>query len=102
MNSFKNFIISFWGKVRPALLNLLQEKLLAYILTKLAVSSSGFKAWLVSLVVEEVIDVSDEYLIEPAFRKVGYYIEVIDGIRIYKRIEDAEDRGAWRDLINDV
>lgn len=103
---------SFWGSVKAALTyylktlkdklpSILQKKITRTILKKLAISG-GIKGWLIGFVVGELIEKGDEYLIEPAFRKIGYYIEVIDGTKVYKRIENAQDRDDWRDAVRDA
>lgn len=92
---------SFLASLKERLFLILKEKVTKAILKKLVISG-GLKGWLVSFVIEEILEEVDEHLIEPAFRKIGYGIDVHKGKKIYKRIENAEDRDDWRDVVNDV
>ena len=101
---------SFWGRILSALssptvknylVSFLQKNAIKYALKKLAIVG-GFKAWLISFVIEELIEEADEHLIEPAFRKIGYLGDVADGDKIYRKVKNAQDRDDWRDSIGDV
>ena len=97
----KEIFYKIWPRLKSGLLKYLEKNAVKFALKKLAIVG-GFKAWLIAFVVGELIEEADEHLIEPAFRKVGYLLEVVDGKRIYKRIENAQDRDDWRDHIGDV
>lgn len=97
----KKFLKDAWAGLKPALLNWLEKASIKFILKKLAIAG-GFKAWLITFVVGELIEEADEHLIEPAFRKVGFIIEVHEGKKTYAKLINAEDRDTWRDVVRDV
>lgn len=101
---------SFWGwllailsssEFKDALVKLLKKNVIKLALKKLAIVG-GIKAWLVSFVIEELVEEADEHLIEPAFRKVGYLGDYLDGAKVYKKVLNAEDVDEWLDAINSV
>lgn len=63
---------------------------------------SGFKYWIVGLLADKIIDESDEHIIEPLFREMGYQSDVLKGAVIYKKVKNAEDLNAWLDSVRDV
>ena len=104
---------SFWGSLfdslsiyfkaffsKEKLLKYLEEKAIKAVLKKFLIVG-GLKAWLITFVVEHLIGKADQHLIEPAFRKVGFIKDSLEGKAIYKRIEDAENRDDWRDAVRD-
>lgn len=101
---------SFWGTLLGVLSSpLVQDKLLAIAKTKAVeaitvnlLKATGFKAWIVNLIIERVIEEGDEHLIEPAFRKVGYAGDYLEGAKIYKKVRDAKDVDEWLNAVNDV
>lgn len=61
--------------------------------------TGGIRLWLIQYVSSKLIEASDEYLLEPALRKIGYIKDVKNGeIRYVKRVE-SEDADDWRDSI---
>lgn len=87
----------------------LQEKLLKFLKTNaveyLIVSVlkiSGFKAWIVRLLAEEVIEEADEHIIEPMFNGVGYYGDKLEGATIYKKVSNAQDVEDWVAVLGDI
>lgn len=63
---------------------------------------SGFKAWIVTLIAEEVIEETDEIIIEPMFRQVGFYSDVLEGAVIYRKVTDATTVEDWVAELGDV
>lgn len=103
----------FWGKVKDFILSqafqnkivdFLKDKLVKLALKKILGSAvmGGFKAWLIKFVVTEVVEKSDEYIIEPLFQKLGFYLDRQEGKTIYRRLEDAQTDDDWYDSANDV
>ena len=99
-------IIKIWNEYKGALssafLDILNREGIKFLLKKLAWSSGGFRGWLVKFVVEEVVEYGDEKLLEPAFRIVGYGLEVVDGKKIYRKVINAQDIDDWSDSVDDV
>lgn len=71
-------------------------------LLKRLVISGGIKGWLLSFVVEHLVEVGDEKLIEPAFRKLGYAKDKIKGHYTFKGVQNAETDDDWIDASRDV
>ena len=99
----KNFLASLLERlsspfIQDALVNFLQKQAIKAILKKLLISG-GLKAWIISFVVEELIEKTDELAIEPIFNKVGWFSDTINGKSVYKRKENAQDRDDWRDAV---
>jgi len=101
---------SFWGRLIDALtskpfqdylVDLLERQTIKAVLKKLAITG-GFKAWLISFVIGELIEEADEHIIEPLFQKLGFIGDSLDGKKIYKKITEAEDPTDWRDTIGRV
>jgi hypothetical protein len=90
------------GVLSDAFLNILEREGVKLILKKLAWASTGFKGWLVQFVVEELVEKSDEYILEPAFRKFGYVLEVHHNKKIYKKVISAKDYDDWLDATRDI
>lgn len=86
-----------------------QDKLISFLRTKLienfivsVLKLSGFKYWIVSLLADKVIEESDEHIIEPLFREIGYQSDVLKGAVIYKKVKNAEDLNSWLNSVRDV
>lgn len=101
---------SFWGRLvaalttatnRNYLLDFLQKNAIKMLIKNFAIAG-GIKAWLITFVVDHLIDEADEHLIEPAFRAVGYIGDTLDGAKVYKKIKNAEDVETWVDAVNDI
>ena len=78
----------------------LKDSLMKAAIKKFVVSG-GLKGMLISFVVEELVEEADEHLIEPFFRKMNLFKDIVDGEVIYKRVENAENRDDWRDAVRD-
>lgn len=63
---------------------------------------SGFKAWLITILIEEVIEEADEHLIEPLFREIGFQSDVLYGATIYKKVKDAQSVEDWVAELGDI
>jgi hypothetical protein len=87
--------------IQDALVKLLEREASKFILKKLLISG-GVKAWLLSFIVSELIEEADEHLIEPAFRALGYQADKLEGAKIYKKVENANDVNEWVNSLNDV
>lgn len=97
--AFKNVIKQNFSKA--SILAFLKKQITKNLLKRLAITG-GIKAWLVAFVIGELIEASDEYIIEPLLLKLGYKKEVYKGSRIYRRIENAQDVDEWRDSVRDA
>lgn len=95
LNFFKNKF------TKEQILKTLEEKAVKSVLKKLLIVG-GWKAWVVKFVVGELIEEADEHLIEPAFRKIGFIKDSLEGKAIYKKVQNAKDVDDWRDTIGDV
>ncbi len=92
--------------------SLAEKKFLDYLekeATKLVIKTffknaalGGFKSWLVRFVVGEMIDLSDEKIIEPIFRSMNFVRDVKNGKVTYTQVVDAKDIDSWRDAVRDV
>ena len=78
------------ARLSDGLSSLLTKYLTKAILKKLVIVG-GIKAWVIAFVVEELIEEADEYLIEPALRKVGYIADKIEGHYVYKKVSNSSD-----------
>ena len=87
--------------IQNKIIKFLEKESSKFILKKLLIVG-GFKAWLVGFVVEEIVEEADEYLIEPAFRKIGFASDYLEGARIYKKVSNAQDVDEWVDTLGDV
>ncbi len=90
---------SYFSKDR--ILSFIEKRLIKWALKKLCIVG-GFKVWLITFIVGEIIEEADEHLIEPAFRKIGFVADKWDGQKIYKKVNNAQDVDTWRDNINNV
>lgn len=91
----------FSSFTKEKLLKFLEEKAIKAVLKKFIISG-GIKGWIISFVIGEIIEEVDEHLLEPAFRKIGFIADRIEGKTIYKRVENAENRDEWRDSVGDA
>lgn len=90
-----------WASITDALLNLARKEAVKALLKRFAISG-GIKGWLVNFVVNELIEATDEHIIEPLMVRFGYKKSVKDGREVYERVINAEDRDDWRDAAGDV
>lgn len=88
-------------KIQDSLLKFLNEDAIKYLIVSV-LKISGFKAWIVTILAEEVIEEADEHIIEPLFNGVGYYGDALEGATIYKKVKNAEDVDEWINSLNDV
>ncbi len=102
MSRFKTIWHNHKGALSSAFINLLNKEGVKFVLKKLAWSSTGFRGWLVKFVVEEVVEYADEKVLEPAFRRVGYVLEIHEGKKIYRKVINAQDISDWNDAVDDV
>lgn len=56
---------------------------------------SGFKAWIIGLLADRILEEADDSMIEPIFREVGFQGDVLKGAVVYKKVLDAKDVDAW-------
>lgn len=109
-NSLKNFFQAIWVALLAALSSqVVQNQLLAILKTKAVeyvvkslFKAAGFKAWLLTHIVEEVVEIGDDKVIEPIFRKIGYVKNVNRGEITFRKVIDAETIDEWVDAIRDV
>ena len=102
MKTLKDIWHSSKGALGSAFLDMLNKQGTKLILKKVLKTSGGFRAWLVSFIVEEVVEEIDENIVEPIFRKIGYSLEVQHGKKVYKRVINASDNDDWINSVNDV
>jgi len=104
MKNKKEDKISFWGRLKSALIKWAKTKAVTLALKKILGSAAmgGFKAWLIKYIVSELFEELVEPMMKLAFRKVGYLYEVKRGERTLKRIENAQDVDDWRDAVGDA
>lgn len=88
-------------QVRNKLLDFLNTKGIKYLVVSV-LKLSGIKAWLLTLLAEEVIEEADEHLIEPMFRRIGYYGDRLQGATIYAKVNDAQSVRDWLNTVRDV
>ena len=101
---------SFWASITEALSSDHIKNIIVFFLEKQAVKvvlkklliTGGFKAWIITFVVKELIEEMDEHLIEPAFRKVGYVSDKLEGAKVYKRVNNAKNVEDWVDSTADI
>jgi hypothetical protein len=86
-----------------------QDKIISYLRNRVienfivnVLKLSGFKYWIVSLLADRVIEESDEHIIEPIFREIGFASDQLKGAKIYKKVKDAKDLDEWLNAIGDV
>lgn len=84
--------------VKERLVAMIKKEAVKGVLKKLAITG-GFKAWLITFVVEELVEEADEHLIEPAFRKIGFLKDRGDGAQVYRKVVNAQNRDDWRDSV---
>lgn len=78
----------------------LLKSIFKFLVTKFAVTG-GLRLWLIKFVSEKLVEAGDEYLLEPALRKIGFIRNVKDGeVRYVKRI-NSKDSDEWRDSVRD-
>jgi len=85
--------------VKKLLVETLEKQAIKLILKKLVITG-GLKGWLVSFVVGELMDETDDILIKPLFRKINFVADVINGRKVYREIDDAENSDDWFDTIS--
>ena len=113
MSKKESFLSKLWGVIKkwllsPALQNkvvqFLKDKLIKAALLKFlgSAAAGGIKAWIIKFVVTELVEASDEYVIEPLFRKLGYYLDRQEGKNVYKQLEDSSTDDDWIDAANRV
>ena len=103
MNKALSVLLKILAKpqIQNKIISLLNTKAVEYFTANLF-KLSGFKSWIITLLIHRVIEEGDEHLIEPAFRKIGYAGDYLEGARIYKKVKDANDVDEWLDSLNDV
>ena len=75
------------------------------VIEKLIVSTlklSGFKAWIVGLLADHILEKADDKIVEPIFREVGFHGDVLRGAVVYKKVIDAKDVDDWLSAIKRV
>lgn len=90
---------------KPAVQNKLIALLKVKIVENLLVSVlklSGFKLWLMTLLADRLIEKTDQYIVEPIFREIGYQGDVLAGATVFIRVEDAKDIKEWLAAVYDV
>lgn len=90
-----------WAAFKAAFVNLLKREAVKAALKKLAISG-GIKGWLVTFVVEELIELGDEHILEPLMVKFGYRKSIREGVKVYEKVTNAQNRDDWRDASRDV
>lgn len=88
-------------QIQNLLVNFLEQEAVKFALKKLAIAG-GFKAWLITFVVGELVEEGDEHLIEPAFRAVGYQEDKVDGAKVFRKVNNAQSVNQWVDSLDDV
>lgn len=109
-NSLKNFFQAIWVALLAALSSqVVQNQILAILKTRSVeyvvqsvFKAAGFKAWLLTKIVEKIVDEGDDKVIEPIFRKIGYLKNVNRGEITYRKVADASTIDEWIDAIGDV
>lgn len=109
-NNTKDFLNKLLGgllallnseKVQKAILAFLEKEAVKFILKKVVITG-GFKIWLITWVVGELVEETDERLIEPAFRKVGFAEDHLDGARVFRKVDNAQNVNDWVNSLNDA
>lgn len=90
--------------VRDQIVEHLKGKAVKLALKKILGSAmaGGFKAWLIKYIVTELFEEIAQPVINYGFRKFGYHVEVYQGKKLLKRIENAETDDDWRDAAGRV
>lgn len=83
-------------------LDITQKGLLDYLLLKVIKTSAGFKAWLVTFLVEKAFDEVLEPAIKLGVRKFKYEYRKIEGKVIIEKIEEAKENGNQSDYDSNV
>lgn len=103
LNKFQIFLTALAGRFssqyfQNLLVDFLKKKAVKAVLKKFVITG-GLKAWLITFVVEELVEEADEKIIEPVFRKIGYIGDSLNGKLIYRKaVEVSNHRDQWRDL----
>ena len=87
------------------LLSIFKTALFKRIIVRLIGVSVGFKAWVISLVLEYAWDTIVEPMIEEGIRLGNFEIDVIRGkkrVRMMKKAKDENDKDKWIDAISDI
>jgi hypothetical protein len=88
-------------EVQNNLLKILRTKVIEnFIVSTLRLS--GFKAWIIGLLADHILEKADDKLIEPLFREVGFQGDVLKGAVVYKKVLDAKDVKDWLDAVKRV
>ena len=94
-----------WRVLFDTLLSIFKTALFKRIIVRLIGVSVGFKAWVVSLVLEYAWDTIVEPMIEEGIRLGNFEIDVIRGkkrVRMMKKAKDENDKDKWIDAISDI
>ena len=102
----KKLLASFLGAIsQPHVQDKLVKLLRTKVIEKFIVSTlklSGFKYWIVSLLADKVLEETDEHIVEPIFREVGFVGDVTDGAVVFKKVKNAQELNEWLDAVGDV
>jgi len=98
-----NKLLQLLKRLRPLLFSLLKERAIKFALKKIfgTVALGGPLGWLVTYILEEIWEEYPEQALKFIFRKLGYVSHVVEGKIIYEKIEDAENRDDWRDIVRE-
>ena len=94
-----------WRVLFDTLLSIFKTALFKRIIVRLIGVSVGFKAWVISLVLEYAWDTIVEPMIEEGIRLGNFEIDVIRGkkrVRMMKKAKDENDKDKWIDAISDI
>ena len=95
-------VLIFFNKER--ILKFLKEKATKKIIIKLfgTAAMGGIKGWLISFVVNELIEEVEEHVVDPLIRKTYLIVDSVEGKTVYKRVKHAKSNSEWRDRIKSV
>jgi hypothetical protein len=88
-------------EVQDKLLQLLRTKVIENFIVS-TLKLTGFKAWIVGLLADRILEKADDKMIEPIFREVGFQGDVLQGAVIYKKVLNAKDVDDWLSAIRRV
>jgi hypothetical protein len=93
----KDFLIKLWFNLKSPLLSFLETHAVKFALKKLLGSLlvGGFRAWAIKFIVENLFEELAKPVIDLAFRKVGYAIEVTNGTYVLAQINASSTVDEW-------
>lgn len=97
-------IKQFFQAIKTPLLTTLENELVKAAIKKFVLSGPmlGLRTWAITFIVEKLFDDVAKPVIDLAFRKLGYIVEVTNGNVLLKKIQNASDASQWDDLTNRV